>query len=123
MKNIIKLITGILICLCLVFSINQKAEATHHYLWSNRDYAFWMDDIYIHSGPNKDWCMFKIVIEDMPTGKLKLSDEYMVIYKRNGEWCWTYQHDDQSPHTIEYYNEWWQPWGLKWLLDNGYLLE
>ena len=109
----------LIICLFLITPV----EAAHHYLWSNTDFAFWIDDQSISNSKSKTWASFTIVCEDFHTGKQKPSTNPIIIYKRNGEWYLSFFHDYFPPQNIEYYCDWWQPWGLKWLLDNGYIEE
>jgi hypothetical protein len=121
--NVKCFIVSLLLGLSLIISSNN-AEATHHYLWSNTDYAFWLDDQSIKTAPDKSYCTFNIISEDMHTGEQELCTSPIIIYKRNSEWWLSFCTDrDQPPHEVEWYSEWWQPWGLKWLLDNGYLEE
>ena len=124
--NVKCFMVSLLLGLSLIITSNN-AEATHYYLWSdgvNTNYAFWLDDRYIQNSPSKTWVAFVIAIEDMETGELKYSKEPVIMYKRNSEWYMSFYGDDQlPPEPIEYYSDWWQPWGLKWLLDNGYIEE
>jgi len=124
--NVKCFIVSLFLGLSLIISSNN-AEATHHYLWSdgvNTNYAFWIDDTSIVNSPSKTWAAFVIVMEDMDTGELVYSREPIIIYKRNAEWYLSfYEDNNQPPEPIEYYSDWWQPWGLKWLLDNHYLEE
>lgn len=124
--NVKCFIASLFLGLFLIISSNN-AEATHHYLWSdgvNTNYAFWLDDTSIVNSPNKTWVAFHVILEDMNTGELVYSREPVIMYKRNSEWYISFYGDDQiPPKSVEYYSEWWQPWGLKWLLDNGYLEE
>ena len=102
----------------------KGAEATHWYLWSDTNYAFWLDDKSIITNYDKNWCKFNIIIEDMKTGELKPCSSPIIIYKRNGEWWLSFRdYNDTIPKPVEYYSGWWQPWGLKWLFDNGYIEE
>ena len=116
---------SIILFMCLFLS--TSVEAAHHYLWSdgvNTNYAFWLDDKSIITNYDKNWCKFNIIIEDMKTGELKPCSSPIIIYKRNGEWWLSFRdYDDTIPKPVEYYSGWWQPWGLKWLLDNGYIEE
>ena len=116
MKN---LLTVILFSLCIL--IPMKGEATHHYLWSNTDYAFWLDDQSIHNTDNKTWASFDIIFEDMRSKEQLRYPDPTIIYRQNKEWYVSLMHS--KPSKIDKFDDWWQPWALKWLLDNGYLTE
>lgn len=124
--NVKCFIISLLLGLSLIITSNN-VEATHHYLWSdgvNTNYAFWIDDTSIINSHNKTWCAFNIILEDMETGELKPCKSPIIIYKRNSEWWLSFKdYHDQEPKPIEYYSDWWQPWGLKWLLENQYIAD
>ena len=45
----------------------------------------------------------------------------MLIYKDENKYYMTILGGEVPQKEITYYDGWWQPYGLKWLQDNGYL--
>ena len=113
-----KILMSILFGLFLVVS---PVEASHQYIWNNREYVCWLDDTTIYTNENKTWCIFDIIMEDRISGKYSISKRPMLIYKDENKYYMTILGGEVPQKEITYYDGWWQPYGLKWLQDNGYL--
>ena len=110
-----KLLASVLFMLCMIVPL--KGECAYHYIWNNDDYIAWINDKNIITSDNT--ACFDIVIENRRTGK---QDEYKhkaTIYRDRGDWYIDF--DGIENHPISYYKSWWQPYGLDWLIDNGFL--
>jgi len=113
-----KLLLGIVVSLCLIGL--SPVNASHHYIWNNDDFICWLDDSSIQN--DKDlYCIFKIIMEDRHKQTYSISNNPVIIYKSNNSYWMTILDGYCPQKEVSYYKGWWQPYGLKWLQENGYL--
>ena len=115
MKKILVLITMII---GLSSGITNSA---HHWVWQNDDYITWIDDTTIEVNDIRSAVKFDIIMENRRNNTQKRSKNKMVIYKANSDWFFYINGSSMEPHKVSYYSEWWQPYGLRWMIDNGFL--
>jgi hypothetical protein len=99
----------------------MKGEATDHYLWSNTEYAFWIDDTSIDTNTEKTYAIFDIIFEDLRSHEQLRYADPTIIFIKDGKWYVSTV--GVEARLVDYHDDWWQPWALKWLLKHGYLCE
>ena len=99
------------------------ADAAHHYVWSNRDYRFWVDDRTVETRPDGRWAAVDLIVEDLHRGTFTtgLQAGGKVEFRRDADrWLVTIG-DVVKP--VDFYAGWWQWNGLRWLQGNGFLAD
>lgn len=76
-------------------------DATHHYVWSNRDHRFWIDDRTAETRPDGRWAAVDLIVEDLRRGTFT-ADGKVELRRGAGWWRWN---------------------GLRWLRVNGFLAD
>ena len=102
-----------------LFLIVSPVEAAHHYVWNNNDYVCWMDDTTIRTSSNT--CIFNIIMENRRTGEFSITDCMYTIFKVDNKYWFAMLDGECQQKEISYYDGWWEPYGLEWLQNNGYL--
>lgn len=110
----------VLIFLLMMMTYNHT-EAAHHWIWQNDDYIAWIDDTTIEVNDIRSAVKFDIIMEDRHENTQKRCKNKMVIYKSNSDWYFCINNDYPEFHKVSYYSEWWQPYGLSWMIDNEFL--
>jgi hypothetical protein len=100
----------------------KGAEATHWYLWSDTNYAFWLDDQNIVTNNEKSWAAVKIIMEDMKANEYVTYPDPVIFYKVHGDWFVSMNRED-TPKPVYDYLDWWQSYAADWLIKYGYLKE
>jgi hypothetical protein len=120
-NNMKKVFISVLLILTafLGHSISEALTHYHYYLWSDTNYAFWLDANSIKTSDSRTWASFNIIVEDMKTGEQVYDDNPIMFYKKNNEWYVSLYKETTKP--IKEYDDYWQPWALDWLITNGYI--
>ena len=121
MRTIGKNCCAVMFVIMLVFTIaTPNAQASDHYIWSNREYRFWIDDATIVTNSSGTLATFNLVCENLLNGTSTRGSAGRIIFHADrGKWLCTI---GEITKPVEYYDGWWQPFGLHWLQENGYLL-
>lgn len=94
------------------------AQAADHYIWSNREFRFWIDDTTIEINASHTLATFDLVCENLIKHTSDRGESMIIFYKDRNQYYVTI---GEITKPVNYYNGWWQPYGLLWLKDNNFL--
>lgn len=112
-----------IVLLVLISCVSSISEAAYYYLWNNDDYIAWINDRTIETNEIHTAAKFDIVMENRRNKTQSIASGKNVIYKDSGEWYFYIENGNMAPERISFYEGWWQPYGLEWLLDHKFLVQ
>jgi hypothetical protein len=99
-----------------------NVKAAHHYIWSDTNFCYWLDDHSVISTNNKNWAAFTMILEDMRSGETVRFPDPVFVYRsdKNMEWYISSTIGSEL-RLIDEDEDWWEPYAIKWLIKNNYV--